>query len=130
MATSDASDVHAVPGLRVRLDLGYIRQVPPDPQVHDYIHRDSEVRQDLSSKVGLDAPDRYKSAAPEQGSPVWSACLDAAAGAHREQADAYSAAPPCPAAEAPRASPAVGRQDSVLPAAAAVEPAPAAHRAS
>ncbi len=43
--------------------------------------------------------------------------------------DAYSAVPPCPDAEAPRASPAVDPQDWVSQADAAVEPAPMAHRA-
>ena len=60
MATSDASDVHAVPGLRVRRDPGYIRQDHQDLRVHDYIRPDSEARQDLSSAAGPDAPDRYK----------------------------------------------------------------------
>ena len=46
-----------------------------------------------------------------------------------EQADAYSTAPPCPAEEAPLVSPAVDPQDSVLPADAAVAPAPTARRA-
>ena len=100
-------------GLRVRLDPGYIRQVPPDPRVHDCIRLDWEVRQVPASKVVLGALGLYKSGAPERGSTVWSACPDAAAEAHREQADAYSAAPPCLDAEAPRAWPAVDPQDSV-----------------